>query len=67
MTENQKLLFYNVLYFNALKLLFAFLETGYLPDSEMVDAVRTIGKLGAVPEDQLNYLEMIEFHSVTLH
>jgi len=67
MTENQKLLFYNVLYFNALKLLFSFLETGYLPDSEMVNAVRAIGKLGAVPEDQLNYLEMIEFHSVTLH
>jgi len=67
MTENQRLIFYNALYHNALKLLYAFLEAGYIPDSKMVDTVRTIGRRGEVPKEQLNYLEIIEFHGATLH
>lgn len=67
MTENQRLIFYNILYLQCLKLFDAFYNLGHVPTPEIVDLVRTIGERAEIPKEQLANLEIVEFHGATIH
>lgn len=62
-----ELILYNIQYLNYIMLISACIDLGKTVPEELIDAARRCGRLAEVPEEQLNWLEMVNHHGATIH
>ena len=58
---------YNIQYLNYIKLISACIDLGKKVPEELIDSARHCGRLAEVPEEMLNFLEMVNHHGATIH